>query len=33
MPLRHRLLADIGQGQARKRQPEAMGQLTNEGFY
>ena len=26
------LLADIGQGQARERQPEAMRQLTGEGF-
>ena len=27
------LLADIGQGQPRKRQSEAMRQLTRQGFY
>jgi len=31
--LSHGLLANISQGQARKGQPQAMGQLTGESFY
>ena len=31
--LSHHLLADIRQGQPRKRQPEAMRQLTGERLY
>ena len=31
--LSYYLLADIGQGQARERQPETMRQLTSESFY
>ena len=31
--LSHHLLADIGQGQPRERQPETMRKLTGEGFY
>ena len=31
--LSHCLLANIGQGQPRQRQPQAMGKLTGESFY